>query len=40
MSFVSALTILGTFIFLGLLAGLIPSVKAMRIKPVEALNSK
>lgn len=40
MSFGGALAILGTFILLGTLAGLIPSVKAMRIKPVEAINSK
>lgn len=35
-----ALTILATFIVLGTLAGLIPATKAMRIKPVEALNDK
>ncbi len=40
MSFLSALTILGTFILLGILASLIPSFKAMKIKPIEALNSK
>lgn len=40
MSFGRAMGILGIFITLGILAGLIPSVKAMRIKPVEALNSK
>lgn len=40
MSFTGALAILGIFILLGTLAGLIPSVKAMRIKPVEAINSK
>ncbi|MDE6444022.1 MAG: FtsX-like permease family protein, partial [Muribaculaceae bacterium] len=40
MSFTEALTILGLFIVLGILAGMIPSLKAMRIKPVEALNSK
>ncbi|MDE6143952.1 MAG: FtsX-like permease family protein, partial [Muribaculaceae bacterium] len=40
MSFTTALGILATFVALGLLAGLIPSIKAMRIKPVEAINSK
>lgn len=40
MSFMSAVAILLTFVILGLLAGLIPSIKAMRIKPVEAINSK
>ena len=40
MSFTAAVTILGVFILLGTLAGLIPSIKAMRIKPVEAINSK
>ncbi len=40
MSFMSAIAILLTFVILGLLAGLIPSIKAMRIKPVEAINSK
>lgn len=32
--------ILATFTILGILAGFIPSIKAMRIKPIEALNSK
>lgn len=40
MSFTAAMAILGIFVLLGTLAGLIPSVKAMRIKPVEAINSK
>ncbi|MDE6581658.1 MAG: ABC transporter permease [Duncaniella sp.] len=40
MSFGTALSILAAFIVLGTLAGLVPSVKAMRIKPIEALNSK
>lgn len=40
MSFMAAMTILGLFVLLGTLAGLIPSIKAMRIKPVEAINSK
>ncbi len=40
MSFTAALSILGLFVLLGTLAGLIPSIKAMRIKPVEAINDK
>lgn len=32
--------IFGTFILLGTLAGIIPALKAMRIKPIEALNDK
>lgn len=40
MSFGRAMSTLATFVILGLLAGLIPSIKAMRIKPVEAINSK
>lgn len=32
--------IIGVFIILGTLAGLIPALKAMRIKPIEALNDK
>lgn len=35
-----ALTIMLTFGVLGTLAGLVPAAKAMRIKPVEALNDK
>jgi len=35
-----ALVIIGVFILLGTLAGLIPALKAMRIKPVEAINDK
>lgn len=35
-----ALWIMGVFLVLGSLAGLIPAVKAMRIKPIEALSSK
>ncbi len=35
-----ALLIIGIFILLGTLAGLIPAIKAMRIKPIEALNDK
>ena len=40
MTFGEATGILVTFIVLGVSAGLIPSIKAMRIKPIEALNSK
>jgi len=40
MSFGSAMGIVGVFIVLGTLAGLIPSIKAMKIKPIEALNDK
>ncbi|MCM1292708.1 MAG: ABC transporter permease [Bacteroides sp.] len=39
-SFSTAVGVLLTFIILGTLAGLIPAVKAMKIKPIEALNSK
>ena len=35
-----AATIMTTFIILGTMAGMIPSIKAMRIKPIEALNDK
>lgn len=35
-----AFVIIGVFILLGTLAGLIPAIKAMRIKPIEALNDK
>ena len=35
-----ALIILITFLLLGTLAGLIPAIKAMRIKPIQALNDK
>lgn len=40
MTFGEAVGILLTFTVLGILAGLIPSIKAMRIKPIEAINSK
>ncbi len=40
MSFASAMTIMATFMILGIMAGLIPSIKAMKIKPIEAINSK
>ena len=40
MNFTNAFVILIVFVVLGTLAGLIPSIKAMRIKPIEALNDK
>lgn len=40
MSFFSAVCIMVVFMVLGVLAGLIPSIKAMKIKPIEAINSK
>ena len=40
LEFSHSIAILLTFLVLGTMAGLIPSVKAMRIKPIEALNDK
>ncbi len=40
LSFLQAIYILVTFLVLGTAAGLIPSIKAMKIKPIEALNDK
>lgn len=40
LSFIQAIYILITFLILGSLAGLIPSIKAMKIKPIEALTQK
>ncbi|MDE6161886.1 MAG: ABC transporter permease [Muribaculaceae bacterium] len=40
LSFGAAATILAIFLVLGTAAGLIPSIKAMRIKPVEAMKDK
>ncbi|MDE6498502.1 MAG: ABC transporter permease [Muribaculaceae bacterium] len=40
LSFGAAATILVIFLALGTLAGLIPSIKAMHIKPVEAMKDK
>ncbi len=40
MSLSQALMIFALFAVLGSLAGLIPAIKAMRIKPVEAMNDK
>lgn len=38
--FSHAVTIVLTFLLLGSLAGMVPAGKAMRIKPIEALNDK
>lgn len=38
LAFSTAFAILGVFLVLGMGAGIIPAVKAMRIKPIEALN--
>lgn len=40
LGFGSAVAIMVTFLVLGTAAGLVPSIKAMRIKPVEAINDK
>ncbi len=40
LAFSEAMTIMATFVILGTAAGLIPSIKAMRIKPIEAMNDK
>ncbi|MDE6823852.1 MAG: ABC transporter permease [Duncaniella sp.] len=40
LSFNQAVYILATFLILGSAAGLIPAVKAMKIKPIEALTQK
>lgn len=40
MSFTDAVGITFAFVILGSAAGLIPAVRAMKIKPIEALNSK
>ncbi len=40
LSFGQASAILVTFLVLGTAAGIIPAVKAMKIKPIEALNDK
>ncbi len=40
LSFSAAMIIMAIFIFLGTVAGLIPSFKAMKIKPIEAINDK
>lgn len=40
LSFRQAMEIVVTFIVLGVIAGLIPAIKAMKIKPIEAMNTK
>lgn len=40
LSFSTALTIIALFVVLGTAAGFVPALKAMRIKPVEAMNDK
>lgn len=40
LSFAESIYILVTFLVLGTAAGLIPAIKAMKIKPIEALNDK
>lgn len=40
LAFGQAIAILATFLVLGTAAGLIPAIKAMRIKPIEALNDR
>lgn len=40
LSFTHAMIILATFLTLGTAAGIIPALKAMHIKPIEALNDK
>jgi putative ABC transport system permease protein len=39
-TFSQAFAILITFVVLGVAASLIPSIKAMKIKPIEAINDK
>ena len=40
LSFAKAVWIMAVFLILGTAAGIIPAIKAMRIKPIEALNDK
>lgn len=40
LTFMNAMTILVVFLTLGSAAGIVPAIKAMRIKPIEALNDK
>ncbi len=40
LSFSKAVTIMVTFMILGTIAGTIPATKAMKIKPIEAMNDK
>lgn len=39
-SFTAAVTILALFLVLGSAAGIIPAIKAMKVKPIEAMNDK
>lgn len=40
LTFGNALIVLATFMVLGTAAGVLPAIKAMRIKPIEAINDK
>lgn len=40
LTFMNAMSILVVFLTLGSAAGIVPAIKAMRIKPIEALNDK
>lgn len=40
MTFGQAIAIVGVFMFLGICASIIPSLKSMKIKPIEAINDK
>ena len=40
LSFDGAVEIVVVFMILGVAAGFIPAIKAMKIKPIEAMNSK
>ena len=40
LSFSDAIGIVVAFLVLGSLAGIVPAIRAMRIKPIEALNDK
>ncbi len=40
MTFAQATAIVGVFMFLGICASIIPSLKSMKIKPIEAINDK
>lgn len=40
LSFTKALGIMAVFLILGTIAGVVPAIKAMKIKPIEALNDK
>lgn len=40
LTFSNAMIVLATFMILGTAAGVLPAIKAMRIKPIEAINDK